>query len=167
MQKDIDLYIDRYIGLLAYMIFRQLSVEAESVNSSFLPAMTNEIPHFKYKRISLRSKQVGCIVLGEEIMHRMAPLGSEGSMDEFYKEFGYTLELAKRGILPEEFIWETYFRHPDRNCAHCYQLHMIEYLLKYADAFAKKYGHDCDNWIAVHAEARAACKSGCADKKLF
>lgn len=129
--------------------------------------MTNEIPHFKYKRINLHSKQVGCIVLGEEIMHRIAPLGSEGSMDEFYKEFGYTLELAKKAILPEEFIWETYFRHPDRNCDACYQLHMIEYLLKYADEFTKEYGHECDDWIAAHAEARAACKSGCADKKLF
>lgn len=127
--------------------------------------MSKEIPHFKYKRISLRSKQIGCIVFGKEIMLKITSMNSDNSMDEFYKEFGYTLEMAKNGVLPEEFIWETYFRHPDRNCDACYQLHMIEYLLKHADEFAKKYGHECDNWIAAHAEARAACQSGCADKK--
>lgn len=142
------------------MIFRQLSVEAEAVNLSFLPAMSNEIPHFKYNRINLRNKQFGCIMLHEDVIHRIA------LMDEFYKEFGYTLELAKNKILPEEFIWETFFRYPGRNCDACYQLHMIEYLLKHSDTFAKKYGHECDDWIAAHAEAKAACKLECVDKKL-
>ena len=98
-------------------------------------------------------------MLRNDLIHKILP------MDEFYKEFGYTLALAKAGILPEEFMWETFFRHSGRNCDACYQLHMIEYLLKFADDFAKKYGHECDNWITAHAEARAACKFECADKK--
>lgn len=122
--------------------------------------MSNGIPHFKYELLHPRKKQCGGIMLNGSVVHRIV------SIDEFYAEYGYTLEMAQNGILPEEFIWETYFRHPERNCDACYQLHTIEYLLKHSDSFAQKYGHECNNWIAAHSKARAACNFKCADKEL-
>lgn len=87
-------------------------------------------------------------------------------LDSFYKQFGYTIELAKQGILPDEFIWDTYFKNSDRNCFSCYQLKMLEYLLKHSLTFANTYGHEYKNWITQYSETRTNCNfSDCADGK--
>jgi hypothetical protein len=122
--------------------------------------MTNKIPHFKFHIKSSSSNYSGRIELKGEVIHKIADLG------EFYKVCGYNLEMAKNGILPDEYIWETFFRHSDRNCTGCYQLHMIEYLLLYSDTLTKKFRHQCDEWIEVHAGTRASCDvKKCANKK--
>ena len=123
--------------------------------------MSDKIPHLVYQLPALYNKQCGAIKLQGKVIHEI------GNIDEFYKALGYTPEMAKKRILPDEFIWDRYFRFNDRNCASCNQLHIIEYLLKHSVTFVKQYGHECDDWIAEHAEARAACNvTECADREI-
>lgn len=122
--------------------------------------MTNKIPHFNFRNKSQATKYFGCIETGTEIIHSILDL------DTFYKQFGYTINLAKQGILPDEFIWDTYFKNSERSCFSCYQLKMLEYLLKHSLTFANTYRNECDNWIATYAEARANCNfADCVDRK--
>lgn len=114
--------------------------------------MPKKIPQLKFRNKSPKVKSFGCVELSDEVIHKIVDLNI------FYAGFGYKPEMAQNGIMPDEFIWDTYFRYSDRNCASCYQLHMIEYLLKNSESFAKEYGHECDHWIDAHAKKRAACK---------
>ena len=122
--------------------------------------MTNIIPHFNYQLPSSFNKQRGFIQIQGEAIHEIE------SLDEFYKELGYTLEIAKSGVLPDEFVWETYFRHHDRNCASCYQLHFIKYLAKHSATFSTKYRNQWEEWFTTFATAKAICGvAECADRK--
>jgi hypothetical protein len=123
--------------------------------------MADKIPHFKFHLKSSANKFCGRIELKGEIIHTI------NDFSEFYKACGYNKTMAKKGILPDEYIWETFFKHNDRNCTSCFQLHIIEYLLKYSDTFTKKFRNQCDDLIAAHAEKRSACKlKHCADREL-
>jgi hypothetical protein len=122
--------------------------------------MHTKIPHINYRNKSQTTKYFGCIEIENENIHSIVEL------DSFYQHFGYTIEFAKRAILPDEFIWDTYFKNSERNCFGCYQLKILEYLLKNSLTFANTYGHECDNWIATYAEASAKCNfADCADGK--
>lgn len=122
--------------------------------------MPKTIPIFKFHIKSTATDYFGRIELKKDVVCRISDFA------ELYKYLGYGTDLAKTGILPEEYIWETFFKHSDRNCISCYQLHLIEYLLKHSDTFTKKFMHQCDDLVEVHAKARSACKvNGCADRK--
>ena len=87
--------------------------------------MQIRIPYFKYRSRDPASKHYGCIELEGEVIHKIE------DMTEFHKAFGYSVDIAKAGILPDEFIWDRYIRDSARNCNSCFQLHIIEYLLKH------------------------------------
>ncbi len=121
--------------------------------------MTDKIPHFKFHIKSSANKFKGRIELKGEVIHEISDFG------EFYRACGYTKSMAKKGVLPDDYIWETFFQNTDRNCTSCFQLHLIEYLLKYSDTFTKKFRHKCDELIEAHAEKRKACFfEPCGDK---
>jgi len=122
--------------------------------------MQTDIPHFKYRSKALSCRQsgyidFGCIEADGEVIHKIENLA------EFHKAFGYTQDMAKAGILPDEFIWEEYIRDAAANCATCFQIRILEYLIEHSAFFRKKYGNQCDNWIAAHAEARSAKGAAC------
>ena len=126
----------------------------------------NTIPAFKFGRrspdVSLHEKgyEKGYIEVGNENNYRIA------NIDTFYCMLGYTVEVAKKRILPDEFIWDTFLKHTHLNCYSCYQLRIIQDLLKHEPSFLMKFGQQCDEWISVHFEKRNACKiSDCSDKK--
>jgi hypothetical protein len=122
--------------------------------------MQNKIPHFNYRNKSQATRYFGCIESEYETIHSIVDL------DAFYKQFGYTIELAKQGVLPDEYIWDTYFKNSERDCFCCYQLKMLGYLLKYSLNFANTYGHECDKWITTYSEAKAQCNfADCAEAK--
>jgi len=112
--------------------------------------MQRPIPRFKYRTRESANKKFGCIEVEGEVVHKIEDL------NEFHKAFGYTSDMANAGILPDEFIWEEYIKDKAASCAACYQLHIIEYLLKHSATFFQKFGERYDDWIAAHAEARAA-----------
>ena len=122
--------------------------------------MKIQMPHFKYLSKNQANKHWRYIEAEGEVIHHIE------NLDEFYKAFGYTIDKAKAGILPDEFLWEQYIKDTAVNCATCFQMHIIEYLIKHSVTFRKKYGALCESWIAEHAEARAmndvlccACKT--------
>jgi len=122
--------------------------------------MNSKIPNFKYRLNSPVIKSFGIIELDNVLIHKVT------NHSEFYACLGYHSDLAKQGILPEEFVWETYFRHSNRTCNSCYQLNIINYLLKNSPSFAKQYFAECEEWIATLTERIALCNvEVCAVKK--
>ena len=113
--------------------------------------MKIQLPHFKYRYKSPAASHFGCIELKNEVIHTVTNLTA------FHSALGYSTDLAKQGILPDEFVWDTYFRHGNKNCSSCYQMNVIEYLLKHDNPFIKKYGDRCAHWIAAHAKTRETC----------
>ena len=122
--------------------------------------MSPQIPYFKYRSRDAANKLSGCIEVDGEIIHKI------DNVEEFHKSFGYTKEMAKAGKLPDEFIWETYVKNTAVNCAPCFQLHMIEYLLKYSAAFLEKYREQYDDWITTPTETRATNGDLCLACKI-
>jgi hypothetical protein len=121
--------------------------------------MTDKTPYFKFHIKSSANKFIGRIELQGEVIHEIS------DFSEFYNACGYTKSMAKKGILPDDYIWETFFQHSDRKCTSCFQLHIIEYLLKYSDTFTKKFRHKCDELIEIHAKKRKACAiENCKDR---
>ena len=108
--------------------------------------MEIRIPHFKYRTKDPENKYYGHIEVEREVIHRIENLG------EFHKALGYTPEIAKAGILPDEFIWDQYIKDSAKYCNTCFQLHIIEYPLKHSAAFLKKYEDQYADWMAAHAE---------------
>jgi hypothetical protein len=104
-----------------------------------------KIPNIKYHAKG-RSSQLGFIEIDGKCVHKIKDI------DAFYKEFGYTAEMAMAGILPEEFIWQKYIKDNQTKYTHCLQIHLIEYLKKHSDAFRKQNGAQSDAWIAAHAK---------------
>ena len=112
-----------------------------------------QIPQITYLPRSNIGSHSPCLTIGGEVIHEIEDLRT------FYEEVGYNDCLAKLGILPDEFIWDTYVKRNRSHGNNCYQLNIIEYLLKHSAKFTKKYGDQCGSWIAVHAEARASCSN--------
>ncbi len=118
--------------------------------------MQIKIPHFKFHSKDPTNKRPGVIELKGEVVHYIDDLNA------FYKVFGYTTELAKAGILPDEFIWEEYLNDSAKKCNTCFRLHIIEYLIKHSESSKEKYGKLYANWIAAHAMTTSASDNNCA-----
>ncbi len=102
-----------------------------------------------------------CIELDGDAIHSITDL------NEFYKYLGYSQEIGLSGILPEEFVWDTYFKDSVKNCASCYQLHIIDFLLRYSKTFAKKYGNQCHKLITPHTASKAQCSAKTCKARKF
>lgn len=111
----------------------------------------NTVPHFKYHSASIANRQAASIEVEGKAIHKIE------NPDKFYKEFGYTQDMARAGILPDEFIWSEYTNNSSADFTACIQIHIIEYLIKHSETFRKTYGEKCEGWLAAH-EAEAAAK---------
>jgi hypothetical protein len=107
------------------------------------------VPNFKYSSKDPANRHFGFIEIGEAEKFWI------DSLENFYQAFGYSNDMRKLGILPNQFIWEEYLSDTAKNSL-CFQLHTIEYLIKYSAPFLKMYGEQCDDWIAALTEARSA-----------
>jgi hypothetical protein len=108
----------------------------------------NPVPNFKYSSKDPASKNFGVIEIDDAVKFWI------DNLDNFYQAFGYNNELKKWGVFPNQFIWEEYLSNAAKSHL-CFQLHTIEYLMKYSAPFLKMYGDQCDDWIAALAEARS------------
>ncbi len=114
------------------------------------------MPHFKYHLTNVSRMNFGCIEVAGEVIHKI------DNVDEFYKEFGYTPDIRKAGVLPDEYVWDEYINNATVNNAACLQMHIIEYLIKHSESFRRKYGVQCESWIADHAKETVARGVACA-----
>jgi hypothetical protein len=103
-----------------------------------------------------------CIVANGYCYHRIDDLNA------FYVALGYTIEMNRSGLLPEEFIWETYLRNGAPGREQCIQCRVMAYLHAYSEKFRNEYGNQytslldqlksdiptqmamCDECVAVH-----------------
>ena len=114
---------------------------------------TIEIPHFNYTISSPHHQHYMCIVDKDDVIDKI------DNLDEFYKEFGYTAEIAKAGVMAEEFIWEHYVKNKDFNA--CFQMHIVDYLNKHSEKFIELYGEQYESYVKSHVVAREARGSEC------
>jgi hypothetical protein len=117
--------------------------------------MQNKIPHFQFHTVKNSSSYASCIEMDGEVIHYIS------NPDEFFKEFGYTADMRMAGVLPEEFIWDEYVKDPVSKFITCRQIHMIRFLKKHSDTFIRKYGNQCENWLATYAKVTAASGVAC------
>ena len=118
------------------------------------------IPRLVYLPGSPAGLHPPCIKLGGLEIHHIE------DMDEFYRAFGYTQDIAKEGTLPDEFLWEEYIRDSAARCTACFQVHIIGYLIKHSAFFREKYGDQHESWIAAHMAAGHSGSTKCITCKM-
>jgi hypothetical protein len=116
------------------------------------------IPELSYSRPTASNGHRGWIEADGKVVHEVV------KTDEFYKVFGFTQEMARSGILPDEFIWEEYLRSPALTA--CFQKHLVEYLLAFSPPFKEKHGEQCELWLAENIHVRAPSRRFCATCKM-
>ena len=94
----------------------------------------NTIPKFKYHLSNPCSEKYRGIEVNGEIIHWIE------NTDKFVELFGYTQDMRKTGVLPEEFIWNEYINKRDFDFTACIQVQIIEYLRVHSQKFLQKYG---------------------------
>lgn len=125
--------------------------------------MQKKIPHFSY-HTKWNTQDIVCsIEANGDVIHNVS---SFDDMDVFYRVFGYTEDAAKKGILPEEFVWSEYIRDGAGKFSDCVQMHLIEYLNLHSAKFKSLHGDDCSKWMLDHAEARKAKGELCIACKI-
>ncbi len=108
--------------------------------------MQNQIPHFTYDPPTIANRNTPCIGMDGQTTHRIK------NLDAFYGELGYTAEMRKAGVLPDEFIWTEYTKGNPPPYANCLQMHIVEYLAKNSIAFIGEYGNQYQDWFDDHVK---------------
>ena len=98
-------------------------------------------PQFQFHLASPSNSKNGYITLGEEKVHFI------DDVNKFYRALGYTEEIRKTKILPEEFIWSEYRSENSKKTKTCLQIKIIEYLSNHSPTFKSKYADYCKHWI--------------------
>lgn len=119
-----------------------------------------DIPLFEYEPSNPSNNYVGTIRLYGKEVHRIQ------NMNEFYKYFGYTVNDAKKGILPDEFIWMEYVNRHSADFTPCAQMHIIRYLEAHSDTFRHQYINQYKEWFDGHAKIRSEKGIVCASCKM-
>lgn len=109
--------------------------------------MQNRIPHFTFSPPNVTNEHAAFIEMDGQPIHRIRGL------DAFYLGFGYTEEMRKTGVLPEEFLRKEYTKGNQSHYSICFQMHLIDYLAKNSDEFMDEYGYQYKNWFDKHIEA--------------
>jgi hypothetical protein len=121
--------------------------------------MNNSIPLFKLRNDPTNKHRSFIEFNGEKF--------SIADMNTFYREMGYTDDMRLQGVMPDEYIWETFVSQKDnRHVDSCYQLHIMSYLCKFSTDFVQKYGHMCGDLLSAEAIMKASCTAeSCSYKK--
>lgn len=98
------------------------------------------------------------IMLGEESLCIIEDIQA------FYCALGYTEDMAKAGLLPDEFMWEEYVHKSGYSV--CLQRHIMDYLHAHSPKFNETYGEQYEEFVEEHEKARIARGSLCAGCKL-
>lgn len=108
------------------------------------------IPHLRYHLSTPYSSLYGWITAGGEKVHRVA------NYDEFYRALGYTEEIRRTGLAPDEFLWERYTRDGAVKSEQCLQSQIATYLNMHSAKFKAELGREYD-------EMSGKCVQDCID----
>ncbi|MGA8865103.1 MAG: hypothetical protein WBM09_01375 [Gallionella sp.] len=109
--------------------------------------MQKPMPHFTYNPPKSSNGYVACIEMDGQPIHMIK------NLDAFYKEFGYTPDTRKAGVLPDEFMWNEYTEGNPSPYTSCLQMHIVEYLTKNSIAFISEYSDQYQYWLDDHIKA--------------
>ena len=109
--------------------------------------MQIQMPRFKVLSNDHISKHSVIIELEGEIIHKVEDL------HEFQQALGFKADMAKNGILPDEYVWERFVKGSQARCSSCYQLHILKYLMKHSARFRNRFEEQKEEWIAALAMA--------------
>jgi len=98
--------------------------------------MKTTFPTFQYNLQNPNSSNFGYITLGDEKVHYIS------DPKQFYEALGYTDARRYSGVLPEEFIWEAFFKDNREQCSLCLQLKIFGYVSKHSKIFRTIYAVD-------------------------
>lgn len=124
----------------------------ESVTAPGNAVQSNNVPYIKYHLANPLSMHFRCVEMEGEVIHRIE------NIDEFYYEFGYTPDMLKAGVLPEEYIWAKYIQNTACNFTVCIQIRILKYLINHSD----KYGEQCKVWLDTYLKESVAKAATCA-----
>jgi len=118
---------------------------------------TKNVPIFDYHLANPLSMQFRCVEMDGKIIHKI------NNINEFYHEFGYTPDMMKAGVLPEEYIWDKYIQNSTYNFMICIQIRIIQYLIKHSE----EYCEQCKIWLDTYLnESVAETCSHCGIKHV-
>jgi len=122
--------------------------------------MKKSLPKITYNLSRPMSERYRGIEVNGELIHWI------DDTDKFYELFGFTPDMRKAGILPEEFIWDEYIDKRKFDFSPCMQIQIIQYLREHSKNFLRKYGHQCEKWLAAHVTNRGAIHDVCETCKM-
>jgi hypothetical protein len=117
------------------------------------------IPKFKYGSRDANKNYV--IELEGEVVHRIEDI------KEFYQALGYSEDIAKAGLLPDEYIWEKFIKDAETKCHQCFQLHIFKYLHQQSARFREIYQANLEEWSTVLAMAKLCGTAHCPSCKNY
>jgi hypothetical protein len=122
--------------------------------------MEAALPDITYNLSNPRHERYRSIEVNGEVVHWIEDI------DKFYQIFGYSADMRKAGVLPEEFIWNEYTRKSPFDFTACKLIQIIEYLRVHSHLFLQKYGKECEKWLAELVKLRAARHEVCTTCKM-
>ena len=106
------------------------------------------------------SSNFGFITLdGQKIFHI-------DDVDGFYNALGFTDEHSRRGVTPEEFLWQEYRKQHCNKTYACMQHKIIDYISHYLPKFKEDYADQYTYWIYRCSEIGLKVLPMCAECKL-
>lgn len=94
-----------------------------------------KIPDFNYLS-NHQHEHFRCIVYDGVVMHRIS------NFDEFFKALGYSEDINATGVLPDEFVWDRYFRDNAAKSRQCLQTLITSYLYNHSERFRDEFGSE-------------------------
>ena len=117
------------------------------------------IPHFEFTLASPFNARNGYITLDSEKIHHI----NKNDVSNFYQALGYTDEIKKTGLLPEEFIWTEYHKDNSVKVEVCLQANIIEYLFKHSSVFRTNYYEQLGYWLGSCSEVKIQERNCCTN----
>ena len=106
--------------------------------------MGSSIPHFKHRAKDPANRHLGFIELDGFEKYWIDDL------EDFYRAMGFHNDMRKLGVMPDEFVWDEYYKYPTANKSALYQFHILEYLMKHSSEFNVKYSSQYRNWLSSY-----------------
>lgn len=122
--------------------------------------MDKTLPKITYNLSNPLNDRYRSIEVNGEVIHWIE------DTDNFYKIFGYSADMRKADVLPNEFIWNEYTNNVQYDFTACKLIQIIEYLRIHSHKFLHKYGKECEEWLATLVKLRVAKSEVCAACKM-
>ena len=135
----------------------ELNTYVDSIGNNHYGNKCMPAPNFQFSLSNYNDKHYRFITLGNDKIHRIA------NVDELYEALGYTNDIKRSGLLPDEFIWAEYRQPGSAKSPMCLQARIIEYLSKYSALFTEKYATQIKEWAGSCPEPGATEKQECCN----